>query len=268
MIFEELGFRDDTYVCLNSNGSKLFSYLDSNFVSFINQYNVEEYRIPTLIDREVLRKCGYFDSFPQHLTVPAHINERNFNEVVKEKGVKNEFLAGANKYLTPAACLHIYPMLEGKTFDKPLVITTKARVYRFEGGKFEDITRLWDFNVRELVFVGNAKYVRDSLGDLMNKALEFAKHITDQAYIESASDNFYPSAKNKVKQRIQKSNSLKNELIIPINGKKVAVASFNFHEYHFSKPFNFDNNGEIVTGCVGFGMERWIAACLEYNFSI
>lgn len=54
-------------------------------------------------------------------------------------------------------------------------------------------------------------------------------------------------------------NKTKQELVASINGKEVALASFNFHGNHFSAKFNFEGDRNIVTGCVGFGLERWIS---------
>lgn len=36
----------------------------------------------------------------------------------------------------------------------------------------------------------------------------------------------------------------KKEIVVLIKGKEVAIGSFNYHNEHFSKPFNFSNNGK------------------------
>ena len=46
-------------------------------------------------------------------------------------------------------------------------------------------------------------------------------------------------------------------------GKELALASFNYHGFHFSMAFDFAKNGTIVTGCVGFGLDRWIDVLKE-----
>lgn len=268
MCFEDLAYKADTYTCFYSNGNKILTYLDNKFIGLLEGYNYEEYHIPALIDGEVLDRCGYFESFPHHLTSAAFVKESCYKDVVSEKAVKKEHIEICNKYLTPAACLHIYPMFEGKKIKDNTIITTKARVYRYEAGRFEDLTRLWDFTVRELVFIGDSEFVKNELNNIKQEALKLALNITSDAKISRATDSFYPNKQNEIKSKIQKVNALKSELLIPIKGKDVAVASFNFHEFHFSKPFYFDNDNKIVTGCVGFGLERWVAACIEYEFKI
>jgi len=267
MCFCDKSYLKNGYACFYTDNNKLMTFLDNKFKSFIIKQNPEEYHIPALIDGEVLEKCGYFTSFPHHLTVAAFVSKENYKDVVAQRGVKKEYVEITNKYFTPAACLHIYPMLEATNITQK-VITTKARVYRFEGENFKGLTRLWDFTVREIVFVGSKEFVTSMQEELKQKAYEFAQTITGEAKISSANDPFYPSKQNILKANIQKENSQKFELTIPVKGEEVAVASFNFHDTHFSRAFKFDNDGRIVTGCVGFGLERWIAACMEYEYKI
>ena len=94
-----------------------------------------------------------------------------------------------------------------------------------------------------------------------------AKNVFGEGRIQEASDNFYPSRENEVKKRLQQANGLKQELLLTLEGKEIAVASFNFHDHHFSNPFHFANGGKIVTGCVGFGLERWVLCAFEKSIS-
>ena len=158
-------------------------------------------------------------------------------------------------------------MLENKDLDKK-IITTKARVYRYEDEQFDGATRFWDFTVREIVFIGNSNYVLECLENMKTKTLDYIKEIGLPGEIHSASDNFYPSKRNSVKQKLQLSNSLKYELSAKINESNVAISSFNFHDTHFSKPCHYDKTGSIVTGCIGYGLERWVAALNYYKIQI
>jgi hypothetical protein len=56
------------------------------------------------------------------------------------------------------------------------------------------------------------------------------------------------------------SQSGEHELELAIAGTRVALASFNCHHWHFSTEFAFDADGPVVSGCAGFGPERWLAA--------
>lgn len=238
---------------LYPDATELMQKLDKSFLSFINTESVYHVKIPSLISEDVLKTCGYFSTFPQHLTFLTPLSSS-----------ENESRA-SKRFLTPAACIHIYPMLKRER-KIDACYTTRERVYRYENGEFEQPERLWEFTVREMVFVGSTKYVLSKLNLIKNKALSFAKTIDTNAELQSACDLFYPSKENNVQQRLQLANHAKDELLLSLDGRKIAVASFNYHGCHFSKAFGFDEQGEIATGCVGFGLERWILCCHSFDF--
>lgn len=262
-IFDRI-FKKEGYLCLYEKETKMFEQLDKDFVSFLNEYDVKRYSIPAMIDGNVLAKCNYFESFPHHLSSVSTVKENRLANVSANKIVTNEDLQTHNKFLTPAACLHIYPMLEGKKIQNQNIIT-KARVYRYEGNRYNETGRFWDYTVREMVFVGSVDYVRKMLKEIMDKTITYAKNITPKAKLVQSSDVFFSCKRNEIKKKLQLANEKKFEVIIPIDGEDVAVASFNFHGNHFSMPFHFDQKGSIVSGCVGFGLERWLLAKLFYE---
>ena len=253
------------YVCYYENCEEILADLDGTFKNLLNGIKYKEFAIPALIDGEVLEKCGYFESFPDQITVVGEIAEESLNDVMNGEEIDTSCVKLRGKYLTPSACLHVYPMLQGRKIEENTVITLKARVYRNEKDNFSKMTRLWDFSVREIVFIGTKEFVQEMLNEMKMKALELAKEISPKAKLVVAHDHFYKSQRNDIKSRIQSRNELKHELIISINGEDVSVGSFNFHDTHFSIPFDFDDDRKIVTGCVGFGLERWVAASLFYN---
>lgn len=260
-------FNKSFYACFSGEAAIKFKKIDDVFRGWVCEENAQEYFIPALIDGDVLEKCGYFKTMPHQLSVLTHID--NSSSGCQSNLRADEIKRGTvNKYLTPAACLHIYPTLQGKNNIENTVITTKARVYRYENGEFETLTRLWDFTVRELVFVGDEKFVSEKLDSYKEKVMAFSKSIGLECEEKIASDYFYPSKENILKQRIQKSNKLKYEHVVEVNGKDCAITSFNYHATHFSKIFDFDNGNTIVTGCIGFGLERWIAALMAYNIDL
>lgn len=251
--------KNKSYVSYDSKKTKIMYDLDERFREKALSMNAEEYHIPAMIDKDVLEKCGYFSSFPQHITIAAHLDANSFMQISNSNQMAENTVVASSQYLTPAACLHIYPMLQGQVIDQR-VVTTRARVYRHEYEHYDGISRLWDFTVREIVFIGREEFVLKCLEDMKKFALNYARSIGITSNISVASDNFYPNKVNDVKKKIQLNNSLKNELVTRIVDKEVALASFNFHGTHFSRPFEFDQQGNIVTGCVGFGLERWVAA--------
>lgn len=265
MEFSDEFYIKQGYVCYYDKYEKIYADLDALFKGFLDGKEYRNFNIPAMIDGEVLEKCGYFESFPDQISAVASIKDESIEDIMNGNKVNEAHIALHNKYLTPSACLHIYPMFNGKNIEKNEVITTKARVYRCEKSGFEELTRLWDFSVREIVFIGSKEFVKENLEEMKQRAFNIAKNITPDAKLDIAHDHFYKGQRNDIKARIQKKNEQKFELRIPIGDRDVSVASFNFHGYHFSLPFKFDQNKQIVSGCVGFGLERWVAACNEYG---
>lgn len=255
--------KDKSYICFNDLDTKKLQFLDEKFKGMALELGAVECHIPAMIDKSILSKCGYFDTFPQYLSVVAHADRSLYNQIIDDKSITDKNGTISEQYLTPAACLHIYPMLEN-TEVKNQVITTRARVYRYEDEQYDGKVRLWDFTVREIVFIGDVEYVRGGLDFIKQKTLEFTSKINLSVDIELAEDNFYYTAQNTMLKKIQRANCSKFELRTSLNEKDVALASFNSHNFHFSKTFNFDNDMKVVTGCVGFGLERWVNA-INYN---
>ncbi|HER5554964.1 TPA: hypothetical protein ACISS5_000826 [Streptococcus pyogenes] len=241
-------------VMLEDKANK-FNKLDSKFISFISSFKYREWRIPSMIEAEILYRCGYFSTIPNQLSKVSVIDRNSLSN-----GLNNEnynFDSSSDLYLTPAACIHLYPILENLQL-KDEIITTLAQVYRYEDGNFKKNKRQWEFSVREFVSVGTPEYVDYFLEYIQDKLLKYARSIDSSAKIEVANDHFYPTKLNLKKEKYQKQNNLKKELVVELGGKKLSIASFNKHGNHFSKEFNFDQKGEIVTGCVGCGIDRWL----------
>ena len=66
-------------------------------------------------------------------------------------------------------------------------------------------------------------------------------------------------------EKIQLLNDVKHEFRVSYSeNQDLAVGSVNYHENTFTSPFNITLNGEnIVSGCVGLGIERLALAYLR-----
>ena len=265
-IFDRI-FKKEGYLCLYEKETEMFEQLDKDFVSFLNEYDVKRYSIPAMIDGNVLAKCNYFESFPHHLSSVSTVKENRLANVSANKIVTNEDLQTHNKFLTPAACLHIYPMLEGKKIQNQNIIT-KARVYRYEGNRYNETGRFWDYTVREMVFVGSVDYVRKMLKEIMDKTITYAKNITPKAKLVQSSDVFFSCKRNEIKKKLP---GLTDIVLINTILSDDDLTQWDYNYYfsisliNFSMPFHFDQKGSIVSGCVGFGLERWLLAKLFYE---
>ena len=133
-------------------------------------YRAEDAHFPAMIDADTLHKCGYFDSHPNAVTFVGNVIE-DF-DAIEEFRRANSCSEGAlmphqdhihidGMCLNPAACFPCYPTLTGKKFETGECYTWLGRVFRYESRNINGLDRLYEFNVRELVFVGTEEYVRE-----------------------------------------------------------------------------------------------------------
>ena len=160
---------NNEYICYKNEEASILKYIDSHFEDIALSLGAEIFHIPALIESSVLQKCGYFRSFPHHLTLASYYDPLAYEEIANSGDLKPSQFRNSNLYFTPAACLHCYPMLENETIDKK-VLTTRARVYRYENNRFNGKTRIWDFTVREIVFVGTPEFVNNGLKKMKKHA--------------------------------------------------------------------------------------------------
>ena len=231
------------YVEFEENDALLMKKIEEIFRNEVVKRGALEYYVPSLLEGKVLEKCGYFRSFPHHLTVPAFVKKDYYEQIVKEKKVAGSQLGVHNLFLTPSACLGLYPMLEGKEVNDK-IFTMNVNVFRYEEGKFDGKVRFWDFNVREVVFVGSNEYVNSMMSEFKEITQKIADDIGIPMAIMRATDIFYPTLENKIKKRFQNTNNLKSEMTSRVDGKEVALGSFNYHNNHFSMPFHFEQDGK------------------------
>ena len=245
-------------------------------------YGAKEGHFPAMIDADTLHKCGYFDSHPNAVTFVGNVIE-DF-DAIEEFRRANSCSEGAvipgqehihidGMCLNPAACFPCYPTLKGKKFDSGECYTWLGRVFRYESRNINGLDRLYEFNVRELVFVGTEEYVRNCRAKALPIVEELASFIDIDCKVQTATDPFFATV-SAAKKFWQAAQEVKNEIKIPALGndgttKMLACGSINLHGNFFGKRFDFTcANGEPAqTGCVGLGIERWVlAAFTQHGF--
>jgi seryl-tRNA synthetase len=252
---------NDAVTVFTNEETQFMREIDAKLCSLLQGYTVSEWTLPSIIDGDVLRRCGYFTSMPNQLTALATVKRENLKDISDNNRClcDTDFDSSHNVYLTPAVCLNVYPMLrKGEYINQ--IITVKGSVFRYEDGKFRGLERQWEFTVRDFIAVGGAEFVKGFLEGMKAPYIALAKEISANTNIslKEASDHFYPTRANQMKERYQQKNALKFEIIADIEPYPLAIGSFNYHGTHFSKEFGFDDNDTIVTGCIGVGFERWV----------
>jgi seryl-tRNA synthetase len=199
-----------------------------------------ELRCPAVIERSVLDRAGYFEAFPEGATA-----------------------LGEDGYaLQPAACYHCYAELAGTYVDQ-LVLTVAGRCYRRHEARFEGATRLWEFTMREVVLIGNARWVQAERPAWITRVTQLARELGLEVSVQTATDSFFgPSSRGK--RVLQQLKELKHEIRTRIGTEDVAIASVNLHETFFATRFDLrDRDGApAYSACTALGLERWAAAIL------
>ncbi len=257
---------------------QLFEYFDRTLSEFGRHWSPKPMRAPTLIPTTVLARCDYFRSFPQNVTFAAHLPEEpdrieNFRARHHDRETLDDQALGEmvtpEACLSPAVCYHAYYANRDTVLtDEPLVYKMVGKCFRYESSNTSDLRRLWDFTMREVVFLG----ARDPILAERAKAIELFQDYLEQhrisAEIRTASDPFFIAPDANAKTYFQLSSDTKYEIsmVLPDQGR-LAVGSFNYHGDFFGKAFNckLPNGGPMHSVCFAWGLERWVYGFLAQH---
>jgi seryl-tRNA synthetase len=229
---------------------------------------------PALLDPNVLVRCGYLGSFPHSISLVSHLTE-DFDaiESFRRANLESDAIAvpepraltSTDAVLRPAACLPVYRSFEGASLAGTAV-TTCGHCFRYESGNMEGLRRLWDFTMREIVFVGSAAYVEGQRVGLVDAVAELMEEWDLGYRLASASDPFFATVRA-TKALYQRSRALKYEMLVEVGSATIAAGSINFAGTLFGDAFAIKTDtGEVATtACIGFGLERLVYALFSQH---
>ena len=231
----------------------------------------EVYTFPPVIDRGILEKVHYMDSFP-HLCGSVHSFFGNGLEALRlaervNSGEPWGYLLGQTGVtLNPAACYPVYPTFTGTVPAEGRLVTMLNWVYRHEPS--HEPTRMQSFRVREYVRVGTPDQVVSWRDMWLERGVKLLTSLGLPAKPDVASDPFFGRG-GKMLAESQKQAKLKFEVLVPVISEEnpTAVCSFNFHQTHFGDTFDIktpDGNA-ANTACLGFGLERVTMALFKHH---
>jgi seryl-tRNA synthetase len=251
--------------------------LDDLVVQTFAEFEPAAYQFPSLIGGDVLDRCRYLRNFPSSLTLVTHLREdldllQEFARTAQWSNDAVEFSVGAQSkvecLLSPSVCFHWYAWLSGADLSSPFrSITALGKCFRYESSALEGLERLWDFSMREVVFVGSPEFVRKR----RDRCIELAGDLLDRLglgfEIATATDPFFVDS-YAVQAAFQQGFELKHELLadLPYSGRQLAVGSVNFHQDFFGRSFGIKALGEHAeTACIGIGLERLAIAIVAQH---
>lgn len=232
----------------------------SVLISRHREANTEVLRFPPVMSRRMLESAGYLHSFPHLLGCVSclHGTELEIRTLVDKRDWTTG-LTPTDLVLSPAACYPVYPLqaaqgslpVEGRLFN------VASDCFRHEATS--EPGRLQSFRMREYVCMGTAEQALDFRTRWMPRAEGLAQLLALPYKLAPASDPFFGRA-GRLVALSQLEQSLKYELLIPVNSEEepTACMSFNYHLDHFGSTWALQTHtGDIAhTACVAFGMDR------------
>ena len=251
----------------SNKGKFLLDYADKIFCNIAIDMGAIEKIYPTLLPLKDYLLTGYIKKSPQHAIFCSNVKENLKILEDTDNSIRyvklNSILSEPQFALSPSACFHTYIEYSDKEIDRNTIVTFRQNVFRNEGRlNYNEIGRLRDYHVREIVLIGNEEYVENCRKKIMDRVVEIMEKWKIQGDISLASDSFIMPKMQKYR-KIQQIDKSKFEMHLNVNkDETISTASFNLHGRAFTDPFNIKIKGteNTVTGCVGFGLQRFVIA--------
>lgn len=256
----------------------LVEAFDRQFLRTVGSFSPEAHQFPSIIGGDVLSRCRYIKSFPHSLSLVHHLREdleaiQGFADEAEwgdsHLHVKPGSLAQPETLLSPTVCFHCYAWLADSKQTRPRIITARGKCFRFESGNLRGLERLWDFSMRELIFVGPKEFVLEQRQKVIDASARLLDRWNLSYEIKTATDPFFIDDFSQ-QSAFQRAFDLKFEVraALPYKpGGSVAIGSFNIHQDFFGRSFSIETvDGQpLHTGCVGFGLERIALALIAQH---
>jgi seryl-tRNA synthetase len=231
----------------------------------------EVLRFPPVLPRKQIEDLGYLESFP-HLagTVFAFEGTEGEARAMAETAGRHEDWSEHQRMselvLTPAVCYPVYPAIARRgVLPAGGVTVDPGGSYAFRHEPSGDPARLQMFHMRELVRIAEPETVQSWRDGWRDRALALLVDLGLDARFDVANDPFFGRS-GRMMAASQREQALKFEILVEITEPEpTAVASFNYHQDHFSGLYGITtaDGGAAHTACLGFGHERIVLALLR-----
>lgn len=252
---------------------ELLQNIDDTFSKIAKHRGAVEIHLPSFVQWENIKKLGFIDEYPHYLffTAPLirelEVVEKFQNLGKKESPELKRYLSNPHYCLKPSACSLLYPIFEGYDFEKNSLYTTLGSCTRHETLNVTSCERLTEFQMREIVYVGDKKGQEDFFCFSMDLIKDMIRLFDLTAQIRTANDSFFVSNYSKFRlMQLLGYSKYEATVLIPDADTHIAFASYNNHQNFFSNRFHFTiNKDSAVTSCIGFGLERLVYAAICHH---
>ncbi len=254
--------------------ARLMDFFERAFLDLAQGFGAAPYRFPTLISAALLDRVEYFRSFPHSITFAAHLRPdldviEGFSAAARIEQdalhVDPASFSRPTAVLSPAVCFHYYGALSGTRLRGGVCATAVGSCFRYESSNLVSLERLWNFTMREIIFVGAKDFVLESREEARKRVAPLLEAWGFAYRVERASDPFFVG-EFKRQTAFQSAFQLKYEIRarVPHRQGTLAVGSYNFHQDFFGRHLDIrlEDGSPANTGCVAFGLERLAYAFL------
>ncbi|MFE0023712.1 aminoacyl--tRNA ligase-related protein [Amycolatopsis sp. NPDC059021] len=239
---------------------RLRAELEALYLRWAADFAAVPVQYPPLLSTADLESLDYFKNFPQLAVLGSRIRgdaaEKYSRSGLPGPAVEAADLEPAGFALPSAACYSVYLSLRGARLAGPRRITTVATCFRHET-HYDGLRRLLGFSMREIVCVGSRADVLEHLARSKRIVTGFLAELGLPVEVQPATDPFFD--RDGARSLMQKLFPVKEEFVF---GGDLAIGSVNFHRNFFGERLDIrQDDGEYAfTGCLAFGVERWISA--------
>jgi seryl-tRNA synthetase len=257
------------YFVLGPMMARLVEFIETQLVQVASHMHAVPYRFPALISPAYLEKVQYFRSFPHSLSFVTHLREdvetiQRFASVAATKdgaiATDKSVHASCRAMLSPTLCHHLYFALSGSNIGMDgLVATASGQCFRYESINMVSLERVWNFTMREIIFVGTDKQTKAWLDEVRDRIRTVLKDMHISYRVMTATDPFFIDVFRSQAQ-VQQTLELKFEIQadLPYKRDSIAVGSYNSHGNFFGRSMNIRlaDGFAACTACFAMGFER------------
>lgn len=251
----------DGFAVLSAEGMAVQQALDRWILDRAGEVGAEQMRFPYLLPLQDLARFDYFHNFPHLGLCACTVSERRWtaysdnDPAATADRIPAADLDDAAFALPPAACYNVYLHARGQDLGQERVVTTVAQCFRNET-HYKGLERLRGFTMREIVRIGLPAGITAHLGHFRQRIMGLGQALGLDLKIEVATDPFFDRSSD----RALAAGLFPTKEEFVFDGT-LAIASLNYHRNFFGERCGITLNGTVAsTGCVAFGLERWLHA--------
>ena len=176
---------------------KLIDALDNWFYDIAIKMQCKDITLPSVISTDDLMTAGHFESFPHHIYLVNNLDltAKNKNKIFEtNKTIDFKSTSTHSEIcLVPSVCYNYFRLLKEHNYKslEDSMVTARCKCYRYELTDVAPFRRQKEFDMREIIFIGEPDKVESTRMKIIQKTWEIIKAYNLKAKIVNASDPFF-----------------------------------------------------------------------------